>query len=441
MKITVGKSKQPIKASNEGRSDLIYVIMVNGDPVAKGSYDAMVKKSYTYNYPTQMLKFPKAKLNSLMKMAKDAHRPDPLKFAVNRFINDYTDEYDSLNASCTKKSVKASRRAVKAATDKNITYHRSGGTYYFTTYEVYADGTWVGKLEDHDRDVKQEYFVAWVTKNGISEPWKGDWESKFFYSEDEAIDWILSFQTAPIESGCTKKSVKSNKRRAIKASDFEFIMDEPEVDEEDDSLACYYSWDELTDAQREYVVSHWGDFRSFADAMYEWFNDYIMDMYYEDKEMLADEYNEKYGFDIDTDKISWSSSSQGPYPDHWDNEKIFGKVWLATAGNLSDVDVSFGGIYDVDTYADYYVGVGDDEHIEYGVGVDELADYGADEEAISIIRNLADGAQEFVDKVWELINYTCTAYPDDEWISETLDGNPNSFTFIVDDNGDVEDIN
>jgi hypothetical protein len=86
-------------------------------------------------------------------------------------------------------------------------------------------------------------------------------------------------------------------------------------------------------------------------------------------------------------------------------------------------------------------GVGDDEHIEYGVGVDELADYGADEEAISIIRNLADGAQEFVDKVWELINYTCTAYPDDEWISETLDGNPNSFTFIVDDNGDVEDIN
>lgn len=245
---------------------------------------------------------------------------------------------------------------------------------------------------------------------------------------------------SPVNSSYTKKSVKSNKinkRRAIKASDFEFIMDEPE---DDGSLAGYYSWDDLTDDQRDYVISHWGDFRSFADSMYEWFNDYIMDVYYEDKEMLADEYNEKYGFNIDTDKISWSSNSQGPYPDHWDNEKIFGKVWLATAGNLSDVDVSFGGSYDVDTYADYYVGVGDDEHIEYGVGVDELAEYGANEEAISIIRNLADGAQEFIDKVWKLINYTCTAYPDDEWVAETLDANPNSFTFIVDDNGDVEDI-
>lgn len=104
--------RTPIKASNEGRSDLIYVIMVNGNPVAKGSYDAMVKKSYTYNYPVQMLKFPKAKLNSLIKMAKDAHRPDPLKFAVNRFINDNTSEYDSLNSATKVRS----RRAIKAST-------------------------------------------------------------------------------------------------------------------------------------------------------------------------------------------------------------------------------------------------------------------------------------------------------------------------------------
>lgn len=103
--------KKSVKASNEGRSDLIYVIMVNGNPVAKGSYDAMVKKSYTYNYPVQMLKFPKAKLNSLIKMAKDAHRPDPLKFAVNRFINDNTSEYDSLNSATNVRS----RRAIKAS--------------------------------------------------------------------------------------------------------------------------------------------------------------------------------------------------------------------------------------------------------------------------------------------------------------------------------------
>lgn len=104
--------KKSVKASNEGRSDLIYVIMVNGNPVAKGSYDAMVKKSYTYNYPVQMLKFPKAKLNSLIKMAKDAHRPDPLKFAVNRFINDNTSEYESLNSATKVRS----RRSIKAST-------------------------------------------------------------------------------------------------------------------------------------------------------------------------------------------------------------------------------------------------------------------------------------------------------------------------------------
>lgn len=110
MKIWANKYKKSVKASNEGRSDLIYVIMVNGDPVAKGSYDAMVKKSYTYSYPVQMLKFPKAKLNSLIKMAKDAHRPNPLKFAVNRFINDNTSEYDSLNASTNRNNVTASTK-------------------------------------------------------------------------------------------------------------------------------------------------------------------------------------------------------------------------------------------------------------------------------------------------------------------------------------------
>lgn len=94
-----------IKAS--AANDYIYVIEDNGNPVAKGTYDAMVKKSYTYNYPVTMRKFPKAKLNSLMKMAKEAHLPNPLKFAVNRFINDNPDEYSALNSS-VKASIKSS---------------------------------------------------------------------------------------------------------------------------------------------------------------------------------------------------------------------------------------------------------------------------------------------------------------------------------------------
>lgn len=93
-------------------NDYIYVIVNNGNPIAKGSYDAMTKKALTYSYPVEIRKFPKAKLNSLMKMAKDAHRPDPLKFAVNRFISDYKDEYASLNSSC---DVMRNRRRITAA--------------------------------------------------------------------------------------------------------------------------------------------------------------------------------------------------------------------------------------------------------------------------------------------------------------------------------------
>ena len=69
-------------------NDYIYVLMDNGDPIAKGTYDAMMKKQYSYNRPVDVMKFPKAELNSLLKSAKEAHISDPLKFAVNRYIND-----------------------------------------------------------------------------------------------------------------------------------------------------------------------------------------------------------------------------------------------------------------------------------------------------------------------------------------------------------------
>ena len=106
------KTRRTIKAASS--DDYIYVIEKNGEPVAKGTYDAMTKKALTYPIDVYIRKFPKKKFNSLMKMAKDAHRPDPLKFAVNRFINDYTDEYDSLNSS-TRVSCSTKRRRVKAS--------------------------------------------------------------------------------------------------------------------------------------------------------------------------------------------------------------------------------------------------------------------------------------------------------------------------------------
>ena len=77
--------------------DFIYVILRNGDPIAKGSYDAIYKKANNMSIPVDIKKFSKSKFNSYLKMAKDARRPNPLKFAVNRYINDNRDEVREIN--------------------------------------------------------------------------------------------------------------------------------------------------------------------------------------------------------------------------------------------------------------------------------------------------------------------------------------------------------
>ena len=78
--------------------DFIYVILRNGDPIAKGSYDAIYKKANNMSIPVDIKKFSKSKFNSYLKMAKDARRPNPLKFAVNRYINDNRDEFREINS-------------------------------------------------------------------------------------------------------------------------------------------------------------------------------------------------------------------------------------------------------------------------------------------------------------------------------------------------------
>ena len=78
--------------------DFIYVLLRNGDPIAKGSYEMMSKKSVDMSVPTDIKKFSKSKFNSYFKMAKEARRPNPLKFAVNRYINDNKDEFQEINS-------------------------------------------------------------------------------------------------------------------------------------------------------------------------------------------------------------------------------------------------------------------------------------------------------------------------------------------------------
>ena len=242
----------------------------------------------------------------------------------------------------------------------------------------------------------------------------------------------------------TEEYVNSSRNRfnpstktPIKSSDFEFVFDENEEDEYDENdLSGYYSYDELTPEQQDYAVSHWGDFSRCANTIYDWFNDDVMDWYHEDIDRIAEEYSEKYGFVINTDKMYWQSGSQGPYPDHWNNSKVFDKMYLGTAGNLTDVDLSFEGALTVEVYGDYYIG----DQVAYGYSPSALAGNGANEQAVQIISNIAQGAQDFIDEAWKLIEDTASSYPDDDYVRGVFEGNPSVFTFIVDENGDIEDI-
>ena len=241
----------------------------------------------------------------------------------------------------------------------------------------------------------------------------------------------------------TEEYVNSSRNRfnpsaktPIKSSDFEFVYDEDDEDYDDGDLSGYYSYDDLTPEQQDYAVAHWSDFSKCANTIYDWFNDDAMDWYHEDIDRIAEEYSEKYGFTINTDKMYWQSGSQGPYPDHWRNSEVFDKMYLGTAGNLTDVDLSFEGGLTVEVYGDYYIG----DQVAYGYSPSQLADNGANEQAVQIITNIAQGAQDFVDEAWKLIEDTCSSYPDEDYVRGIFEGNPNAFTFVVDENGDIEDI-
>lgn len=235
----------------------------------------------------------------------------------------------------------------------------------------------------------------------------------------------------------SRNRFKPSAKTPIKSSDFKFVFDENEEDEYDENdLSGYYSYDSLTPEQQDYAVSHWSDFSKCANTIYDWFNDDAMDWYHEDIDRIAEEYSEKYGFVINTDKMYWQSGSQGPYPDHWDNSKVFDKMYLGAAGNLTDVDLSFEGGLTVEVYGDYYI----DGQVAYGYSPSQLADNGANEQAVQIISDIAQGAQDFIDEAWKLIEVTASSYPDDDYVRGIFEGNPSAFTFIVDENGDIEDI-
>ena len=285
----------------------------------------------------------------------------------------------------------------------------------------WVHSTWDGTLTDYDHDDLIEVKVT---------------DEEIIQYVDDAVSGELDGAFEEVEESKRINSVKSSARTPIKSSDFEFVYDEDDEDYDNDDLSGYYSYDDLTPEQQDYAVAHWSDFSKCANTIYDWFNEDAMDWYHEDIDRIAEEYSEKYGFNINTDKMYWQSGSQGPYPDHWRNSEVFDKMYLGSAGNLTDVDLSFEGALTVEVYGDYYIG----DQVAYGYSPSQLADNGANEQAVQIITNIAQGAQDFVDEAWKLIEDTCSSYPDDDYVRGIFEGNPTAFTFIIDENGDIEDI-
>lgn len=406
--------KNAIKAA--ASNDVIYVIMNNGDPIAKGTYDAMTKKSYDYPYPVQIKKFPKAKLNSLMKMAKEAHRPDPLKFAVNRFINDYSQEYTELNAST--KAVNASwggwgkfyglndvEFTVPNDTDDPTIFYN--GKYY--NYYDIEDTLWdYYKDECNENGVKPDEndFENWVANNSYyvydlldeitpkSEPGRGVYREK-----------------ADTLRGPVKSSRMSARRRAIKSA----------------RTLEIYTYDELTPEQQQYVLNNWSNMRKLADVIYDWFDEDEMFIYNDEKQFIADKYANMYGLDINSDKTYWQSSSQGPYPE-WSLDQVFDTYCGETTTGIPYCIEFYGRGLDVqcslDTDGYYDEGEPTESDIDAKLGMP--------------IGEIMQGAQQYIDELWNLINNVCQAYPDDEWVRETIEANPDSFEFTVSDDGTVK---
>lgn len=198
-----------------------------------------------------------------------------------------------------------------------------------------------------------------------------------------------------INSACGKKSIKSNKRRGIKAS----------------RTLEIYTYGELTPEQQAYVLENWSDMRKLADVIYEWHSEDIMVGYNDEAQYIADQYASKYGLSINSDKLYWQSGSQGPYPE-WDLSQVFDEYQLNDGTEI------------------YFYG--------RGLDVEAETDSWGEEVESPEIDEVVGHAQEYIDEMWSYINDVCQAYPDDEWVEGTLESNPDAFEFTISDSGEVK---
>lgn len=216
-----------------------------------------------------------------------------------------------------------------------------------------------------------------------------------------------------------KKYIKSskvlNKRRIMAARDGQIV-----------------SFSELSDEQKKQVLKKVNNGGKLSELLYDWYSDDTMEIYHNDVEELARVLEIKHGISVDTSKIYWNNSSQGPYPE-WSLKDVL----TGCVGSTGDVDEYVMEFYgkgtDVTAYVDVYIPDEDgDYYWEYDIecNSDELGTV-VDQTAYDEIMSKVDAAQEFIDNVWKLVHDVCTSYPDDEWIIDMLENNDH-IEFLVD---------
>lgn len=195
------------------------------------------------------------------------------------------------------------------------------------------------------------------------------------------------------------------------------------------------TWSDLNEDQKDYVVDHVFEFGSL-NWIWEFYNENLMEWYDIDKSEIVKKY-EKQGLSINSDKMYWQDSSQGPYPE-WNLGTIFDTT---SVGNSNDTfaDITFSGRstdveYEIDLY---YFDEEEQEFIyEYSIiDIDELSDpkYHLTTEFIEEIKSKIDLAQQFIDEIWDLIYNVCTSYPDDDYIRGELDAYSDDDYMIIDE--------
>ena len=225
-------------------------------------------------------------------------------------------------------------------------------------------------------------------------------------------------------------------------------------DFEDNDIVSY---SDLTPEQKKQAIELAREDRSLLYM----FSEEITEEYGWRLDELCEEYTNKTKIEVNKKEIQWQCSSQGPYPERWDAFETFEKYY-PTFGDF-EFEIQPVGMFDDDANVwvsvdNPYMIVSDDYYpetwwYEGSRNRDSLLHMDIDEddkreflacageyarEVERYIEMVYEATQKFLYDVWELINDTCTAYPDDDWFEYMLDAN--NYEFEVNEFGDVVDF-